>query len=94
MASEFKREIDKIMSDFCQALRSKFEDKEEETKTDILTANKLHELRFMSPRQLAAVYKYGAVQTKIVDDPDAYHELRWMTEAQLQAIFGKDGMNQ
>lgn len=94
MANELSELVNKMADDFSKAMRTLFEEKETEPKIDILTANKLHELRFMSPRQLAAVYKYGAVQTKIVDDPDAYHELRWMTEAQLQAIFGKGGMNQ
>ena len=66
----------------------------QETKPQLLTADKLKELRWMNPRQLASIYQYGKVPTHIADDSEAYKQLRWFTEGQLQAIFGKDGMNQ
>ena len=55
-----------------------------------LTADKLKELRLMTPRQIAAIYKYGKVHTIIDDDPAAFKELRWMTQGQLEALFGKE----
>ena len=90
MIDGFANGIDKIAKDI-QNLK---EQTEEDNKPQVLTAEKLLQLRWMSPSQLAAIYRYGKVKTHISDDPDAYRMLRWMTESQLQAIFGKDGMNQ
>lgn len=66
---------------------------QDETKPQLLTAQKLQELKWMNPRQLASIYQYGKVKTHIDDDPEAFRELKWMSPAQLEAIFGKEGFN-
>ena len=58
-------------------------------KETTLTAAKLRELKWMSPRQLSAVYG-GKAKIHIDDDPAAYKELKWMSEEQLKAIFGEE----
>ena len=64
-----------------------------ENKPQLLTANKLQELKWMSPRQLASIYQYGKIKTHIDDDPEAFKQLKWMSPSQLEAIFGKEGFN-
>ncbi len=54
-----------------------------------LTAEKLRELKWMSPRQLRAVYG-GKTKVHIDDDPATYRELKWLNESQLKAIFGEE----
>lgn len=95
MSNSLLDDIFKGISDVCKVAKEAIEKNEApaEEKEELLTAGKLHELRWMAPRQLAAIYGYGTKKTHIDDDPNAYHELRWFTEAQLKAIFGKDGMN-
>ena len=57
---------------------------------EILTADKLRNLKWMTARQLAVIYGYGKRQVKLADDKEAYRQLMWFDEAQLKAIFGKD----
>lgn len=70
---------------------SEYAENQTEDKPQLLTANKLQELKWMSPRQLASIYQYGKVKTHIDDDPEAYKQLKWMSPSQLEAIFGKEG---
>lgn len=64
--------------------------KKDDEEPEILTAEKISNLKWMSTNELAAIYKYGKRKVKIADDPRAYSELKWMTSSQLKAIFGKD----
>ena len=59
----------------------------------ILTADKLNELKWMSPSQLRAIFGNKPNPPKVADDPAAYRVLKWMSESQLNAIFGKEGIN-
>lgn len=77
------KEIDKVFSDSPNASG-------DQKDPDILTAEKLSQLKWLSASQLAAIYKYGKVPTKIADDGAAYSQLKWFTGAQLNAIFGKE----
>lgn len=72
---------------------SEYAENQSETKPQLLTAQKLQELKWMNPRQLASIYKYGKVKTHIDDDPEAFRELKWMSPGQIEAIFGKEGFN-
>ena len=92
VANGFSEGFNKVAKNFQEAIDN-IKDQESEEKPQVLTAQTLQQLKWMNPRQLAAIYHYGKVKTYIEDDPNAYQQLKWMTEQQLQAIFGKDGMN-
>lgn len=62
------------------------------SQVDILTVGKLSQLKWMTASQLALIYKYGKVKTKIDDDPNAYAQLKWFTQEQLKAIFGEEDL--
>lgn len=53
----------------------------------LLDEAKLRETRWMTARQIEAIY-FGR-KVKIVDTPGAIRELRWMSEDQLNALFGR-----
>ena len=53
----------------------------------LLDEAKLRETRWMTARQIEAIYSGRKV--KIVDTPGAMRELRWMSENQLNALFGR-----
>lgn len=92
MTNSLFGEFLKAMEDVSDKLKkAAMEEKEE--KPELLTAEKLQQLRWMAPRQLSVIYGNGKKKTHIDDDPDAYQQLRWFTQGQLEAIFGKDGMN-
>ncbi len=82
-----------FLNDISRKLNEAEKKTEEEGRPQLLTAEKIRELKWMSPRQLAAIYQHGGRKTHIADDPDAYRELKWMSPSQLDAIFGKDGFN-
>ena len=65
----------------------------EDEKTVILTADKLREIRWMTERQIDAIYKHGKKPVKIDETPESYRELRWMTEGQLECLFGRRERN-
>ena len=88
--------LGKLLKDVSYAILEE-EDKKSQTPAstegpDILTAAKLSQLKWFSTSQLAAIYKYGKVKTKIDDDPAAYSQLKWFTSEQLKAIFGEEGL--
>ena len=61
---------------------------------DILTGEKLRELKWLSTSQLAAIYGYGKnKKAKVADNEDAYRELKWLSHSQLSAIFGRQDEN-
>jgi len=83
----------KSLGDFLEKIDNKMREKdvpENDGPPEILTADKLQKLKWMSPRQLAAIYRYGKRKVKLTDDPDAYGQLKWFSEGQLEAIFGKE----
>lgn len=82
----------KLIDEFAQNFK-KAQSEEKEEKPELLTADKLQQLRWMAPRELAVIYAYGKKKTHIDDDPAAYQQLRWFSQGQLEAIFGKDGMS-
>lgn len=63
----------------------------ETDKRELLTSDKLYQIRYMTVNQIAAIYQYGKVPVRIADDPAAYYQLRYMTTGQLEALFGKGG---
>lgn len=64
---------------------------EDDGKPEILTKEKLRELKWMNSYQLASIYGYGKRKVVIDDDPGAYQEIKWMNSYQLKAIFGGEG---
>lgn len=55
---------------------------------EILNADELRQLRWMSVDQLRALFKGRQGTFRIEKSPDAYRQLRWMSTEQLKAIFG------
>jgi len=55
---------------------------------EILTAEKLRELKHMNSWKLDSIYHSGKRKVKVDDDPAAYRELRQMNCWQLESIFG------
>ena len=53
----------------------------------LLDEAKLRETRWMTAKQIEAIYSGRKV--KIADTPGAIRELRWMSENQLNALFGR-----
>lgn len=94
MSNSLFGEFLKAMDDIGERIKNiAEEEKAKEEKPELLTAQKLQQLRWMAPRQLSVIYGYGKKKTHIDDDPDAYQQLRWFTQGQLEAIFGKGGMS-
>lgn len=56
---------------------------------EVLTAEKISELRWMTASQLEVIYHKGKRKVRIADSPEAYKQLRHMTPSQLAAIFGE-----
>ena len=81
--------FNKFIQDLADIL-SPEEKPKEPIEVDILTASKLSQLKWLSATQLASIYKYGKVKTKIDDDPEAYAQLKWFNSNQLKAMFGDD----
>jgi hypothetical protein len=86
--SEFMGKAEKLLQDIGTAATKPVD----ERKLDILTAEKLTQLKWLSSAQLAAIYKYGKVKVKIDDNPAAYAQLKWFTSEQLKAIFGEEDL--
>ena len=55
---------------------------------DILTADDLRQLRWMSTDQLRAIFNGHQDTVRVENSPEAYKELKWMSTDQLRAIFG------
>lgn len=55
---------------------------------DILTADDLRQLRWMSTDQLRTIFNGRQDTVRVENSPEAYKELRWMSTDQLRAIFG------
>jgi len=72
----------------------KQEAREEPQETEILDAEKLDALTWMSANQLAVIYGYGKKRkVKLADDPETYASLNWLSQSQLEAIFGREEDN-
>lgn len=88
----FFDELSRAAAAINDVLNKPAEEPKPEQKPVLLTAAKLQELRWMTSRQIAVLYKHGKVPVKIEDSPKAYQQLRWMSSNQLEALFGKEEM--
>lgn len=69
--------------------KNKTDISKDDFKPEVLTKEKLQELKWMNTYQLEAIYGHGKRKVIIDDDPAAYQELKWFNSYQLEAIFGK-----
>lgn len=60
----------------------------ENSKVEILTAEKLEKLYWMSADKLALIYGNGTKKVQLDDDPEVYDKLFWFSKDKLKAIFG------